>query len=329
MNRTRTQHSGLANRYRTFAAYAARGNSPIYERLALGIAACPEVLAFLSTLPLDRRRPNLFLSAVRHVRGVPEDIDHLVEIVRQHHEAIREVMLSRSTQTNEPARCALLLPLLASLPQPLAVVEVGASAGLCLLPDRYGYDYEGRRIEPPVSLRDRSPVFHCEVTGAVPLPAKHPQIIWRVGLDLNPIDVRADDEVSWLETLVWPGADDRAAGLHAAVEIARLDPPRVVRGDLLTDLFPLLAEAPQNATLVVFHTGVLEYVESQNDRDRFVDAVSNSSAVWISNELPRVFPSFTQNVPPPRHGGFLTMLNGIPVAWSGPHGQSIDWFAQT
>jgi hypothetical protein len=44
-------------------------------------------------------------------------------------------MLSRSTQTNEPARCATLLPVLAQLPQPLALNEVGASAGLCLLPD--------------------------------------------------------------------------------------------------------------------------------------------------------------------------------------------------
>ncbi len=40
--------------------------------------------------------------------------------------------MSKRTQTNEPGRCAVLLPLLAALPQPLALLEVGASAGLCL-----------------------------------------------------------------------------------------------------------------------------------------------------------------------------------------------------
>jgi hypothetical protein len=56
---------------------------------------------------------------------------------------LRPVMLERSTQTNEPARCAALLPLLVlvRLPQPLALLEVGATARLCLLPDFYAYDY--------------------------------------------------------------------------------------------------------------------------------------------------------------------------------------------
>jgi hypothetical protein len=49
-------------------------------------------------------------------------------------------MLAQSTQTNEPGRCAALLPMLARLPEPLALLEVGASAGLCLLPDFYTYD---------------------------------------------------------------------------------------------------------------------------------------------------------------------------------------------
>ena len=63
--------------------------------------------------------------------------------VLQDTETLRAVMLARSTQTNEHGRCAALLPVLAGLPEPLALLEVGASAGLCLLPDFYAYDMVG------------------------------------------------------------------------------------------------------------------------------------------------------------------------------------------
>jgi hypothetical protein len=143
----------LADWYAAFATDEAHGQSDIYERLALGVAASPELLDFLLTLPTARRQPNLFFAAVRQLRGVPEDADRLLEIVREDHRRISALMLSRTTQTNEPARCATLLPLLARLPQPLALLEVGASAGLCLLPDRYGYDYGAVKIEPTAARR--------------------------------------------------------------------------------------------------------------------------------------------------------------------------------
>src|SRR6266567_66998 len=98
-------------------------------------------------------------------------------------------MLSRTTQTNEPARCAVMLPLLAQLPQPLALLEVGASAGLCLLPDRYGYDYDG------YTLGSGPPVLKTHVENDPPLPNHLPEIVWRAGLDLDPIDVTDDDQI--------------------------------------------------------------------------------------------------------------------------------------
>ena len=108
-------------------------------------------------------------------------------------------MLERRTQTNEPTRCALMLPLLAALPQPLALLEVGASAGLCLLPDRYGYDYDG------APARRRAAGAALPPSGEVPLPDALPEIVWRAGLDLNPIDVTTRGQMRWLELLIWPG----------------------------------------------------------------------------------------------------------------------------
>jgi hypothetical protein len=314
----------IANRYAAFAVDEARGASAIYEKLALDIAASPELLAFIASLPADRQQPNLFLAAVRYLCGVPRDADGLIGQVRQYGTRIRELMLSRTTQTNEPGRCSVLLPLLAQLPQPLALIEVGASAGLCLIPDRYGYDYGVKRIEP---LQAEGPVFPCSVKGAMPLPARAPRIVWRLGLDLSPIDLSSADAVKWLETLVWPDQPERLARLRAATSVARSDPPRVVRGDLLTELEPLIAAAPKHTTLVVFHTAVLAYVVRQAQRDHFAETVRRAGAVWISNETPRTFPHLaTSAAPAPARGHFLLMLNGRPVAWTAPHGQSIDWF---
>ena len=137
-----------------------------------------------------------------------------------------------------PGRCATLLPVLARLPQPLALLEVGASAGLCLLPDRYGYDYGHRQLAP---ASPDAPVFPCRANPATPLPVAHPRVVWRLGLDLHPVDVADAAHRAWLETLVWPEQSDRLHRLRGALAVARRDPPRVAQGDLLTDLHGLRA----------------------------------------------------------------------------------------
>jgi hypothetical protein len=317
----------LAERYVRFAEIEARGSSPTYEKLALAVSRSAEILKFIAGLPDDRRQPNLFLAAVRKIAGVPHGGEHLAAIVRRYPDRLREIMLSRTTQTNEPARCAVLLPALARLPQPLALLEVGASAGLCLLPDRYGYDYGRVRVKPRADRADRALVFPCNANEATPLPAEMPAIAWRCGLDLNPLDLRSRDEVEWLETLVWPGQEDRADRLRAAIDIARADPPAVVKGDLLESLPGVAVSAPENATLVVYHTAVLGYV-APSERDRFAQTVRALGAVWISNEPPAVFPAMRAHAPPaPARGLFLLACDGNPLAWTGPHGQSIHWFA--
>jgi hypothetical protein len=82
----------------------------------------------------------------------------------------------------------------------------------------------------------------------------------------------------------------------------------------------MMAQAPTNATLVVFHTAALGYVASATDRESVVDTMARSGAVWISNEAAGVFPAVAKLAPPsPAPGRFLLAIDG-------PHGQSIDWF---
>jgi hypothetical protein len=314
----------LARRYRAFAVDEAHGISPIYERLALQIADAPDILRFLASLPGPRRQPNLLLGAATFMAKQAPDIALLTELVRNRPADLRATMMARTTQTNEPARCAVLLPALAALPQPLALIEVGASAGLCLLPDRFGYDWGRTRITPGDA---GAPVFSCAVTGPAPLPAAVPSIVWRAGLDLNPLDVASDGDTAWLEALIWPEQEERRRNLRAALAVARREPPRVLPGDLLRDLEPLMAEAPAEATLVVFHTAVLAYVGDIDARRRFVDTVRRTRAVWISNEVPSIFPDIAARAPTPAPRGFLLAVDGAPKAWTGPHGQSLDWFA--
>ena len=317
--------SAIAARYRRFADDEAAGVSPTYARLATAAANDAQILEFLATLPYGRQQPNLFLAAVRHLAGVPPDAAALAQVVHDRADELRHVMRSRLTQTNEPARCAVLLPVLARLPQPLALIEVGASAGLCLLPDRYAYDYSRVTLTP--ANRPDAPVLPCEANATTPLPDRLPDVAWRAGLDLNPIDLDDTDQVAWLRTLVWPEQADRRARLDAAIAVARADPPRVVAGNLLTDLAPLIAEAPADATVVVFHSSVLNYLPDDAQRQRFAATVSASGAVWVSNESPAVFPAHAAAAPPAPRGKMLLAVDSVPVAWTGPHGQSIDWFA--
>ncbi len=318
----------VAAAYRRFAQAEARGRSPLYEALALGVAGDPDVLGFLLTLPRPKRQPNLLLAAVRHLFGTPGDYGEFRRHVLDNGDAVRRLMLARSTQTNEPGRCAALLPVLALLPPPLALIEVGASAGLCLLPDRYGYDYGDGRCLVPSPAAPRAPIFPCAVGASAPIPAALPPIVWRAGLDLAPVDIADPQQATWLKALVWPEQTQRLARLEAAMAIAGREKPPVVKGDLRHDLAALAAGAPREATLVVFHTAVLAYLADREERAEFARSVAALCDFWLANEAPQVFPDIAARAgQPPAPGQFLMSVNGQPVAWTDPHGASLSWIA--
>lgn len=322
---TNEESEQVAARYRRFAEDEAHGRSPLYESFALGVAGDASALAFLATLPDAKRQPNLLIAALRHVCGTPRDWPQFRALLHAHADSVRATMLARRTQTNEAGRCATLLPILARLPQPLALIEVGASAGLCLLPDRYGYDYGERRLPAPTP---DAPVFPCRVDSLTPLPDAPPRVVWRLGLDLEPMDLADASHRAWLETLVWPEQADRLQRLRAAMAVARRDTPRVVRGDLLTDLADCVRQAPAHATVVVFHSAVLAYIADTALREGFARTVHALGAVWVSNEMPGVFPALAARLSRrgPR-GAFLLAVDGEPVAWTESHGGWIEWLA--
>jgi hypothetical protein len=311
--------AAVARAYQAFARHEARGRSPAYERLAESVADDPVLVAYIGCLPPAKRQPQLVFAAARYLLGAVPGIEHLRELVSRERAELTNVIMTKRTQTNEPGRCALLLPVLAQLPQPLALIEAGASAGLTLLLDRYSYDYGGYRI---TGSDPRAPILRCETRGPVPLPRAVPAIAWRCGLDLNPLDVNAPDDVRWLTCLVWPGESDRQQRLAAAIASARRDPPAVYRGDLLTDLPALAARAPVAATLVIYHSSVL-YQVAPDMRDRLAATVRALGATWISCEAPGTVPGIRQAGP----GDMACLLarDRQAIAVGDSHGTWLQW----
>jgi len=315
----------IAGRFERFAVEA-RGRSPLYVEIARAVAGSDAVLDFLAEMPEAKWQPNVLLGVVRYLYGTPASGDEFVSLVKARAEEIAGTMAVRTTQTNEPARCATLLPVLARLPQPLALLEVGAAAGLCLLPDYYAYDYGGHRVQASLRGDVEPPVFACRASARTPLPRAGIEVAWRAGLDVRPVDVADEAEVRWLEALIWPGQEYRVPRLRAAVEVARAHPPRLVKGDLRRDLPALAAQAPSDATLVVFHTAVLAYILDGDERAAFARAVAELGAVWVANEAPQVIPGASHlTAGHSDAAAFILCVDGEPTAWTDGHGMWIDW----
>ena len=320
----------VAESYAAFALEAV--DSPCFRDWATSVAGDAEVQQLIATLPAIKQQANLVFAAARwHGVPAPGPYDALRAALLDDWDTIRGTVLARSTQTNEVGRLATLVPVFAGLDGPLALIEVGASAGLCLYPDRWGYAWtfpDGHTV-----TAGTEPRLACEVTGEPPLPAEPPEVAWRAGIDLHPLDVTDADAMAWLQILVWPEQVARRDRLAAAIEVACAEPPYLREGDLLDTLPALLDEVPAGTAPVVFHSAVIAYLETP-DRDRFHDLmtglVAEGRCVWVSNEGPRVLPRVAATGPLPGPGPlFVLGVDGRAVAHTHGHGRTLDWLPQT
>lgn len=338
---------GTSDWYRHFGTVDAPGSSACYADWSLHIADDPALIARIDRWPHNKRQPLLLLAAARYLGAEVSPYGEFRNFLDEHWADVSRTVLSRATQTNEVGRCATLLPSFAAISaaeqKPLALIEVGASAGLALFPDRYSYEYDDGTTVTRLAAEPRPagqpaapepPVLRCAVSGAVPVPDELPDVVWRAGIDLNPLDVANNDDVAWLEALIWPEQDFRRERLRQAIGIAREDPPLLVAGDLNERLMSLAGQAPADAALVVFHSAVMGYL-SADGRSRFRRTVQGLAASrgchWLSNEGETVIVQEDGSTVVPEmaagrlRGNFLLLHNGRPVAITGPHGQSLDW----
>jgi hypothetical protein len=321
----------IKQRYRRFADMECKGYSEILYALARAVSEDDEVLRFIAGMPVIQ--PNLFFASIQFLTGpdsMPGSGSDLRAFLRRRAGEVGDLMRSRRTQTNEVGRCAVLLPALPS--GPLALVEVGASAGLCLLLDQFYYAFGSTHIgdsSSPVHLR-------CTPAGPIPFPPAVPQVVWRCGLDANPLDVHDDEALRWLLACVWPDHRERRRRLEGAIGLARTQPPIVSPGDLVDDLPAVLSEVPGDAQLVVFHSAVLAYV-SPDRRQAFANGLADASKerdiVWLSNEAPGVIREEAGLAPQRKELRFLVgrtrFTNGRRhdelLAFAHPHGAELTW----
>ncbi|MDQ6697385.1 MAG: DUF2332 domain-containing protein [Actinomycetota bacterium] len=355
----------LAANFREFGEITSR-KMPLYRRLCLGAAADLDVVRRVFLAKPAQRRVNLLLAAVHDLvlsgedtplaawyasmteapRAVgPGDDDpfpHFRTLVLEHPH-VAERLATRSTQTNEVGRCAALLPAVAGIAaeagRPVGLVDVGTSAGLNLLLDRYEYHYEpGGHVGGPSSVRLAAKVIGDR---PFPVPTSMPPIASRVGLDLHPVDITDPAAVRWLVACQWPDQLERLERARGALEAARADPPRILQGDAVDDLQAAIATVPAAALPVVTSSWVMAYLP--DDRQRAF--IAQLDRVAARRDVSLVFAEAPIEVPglpvPPgnrRSGGEHTTVL-VRVDWRTgqrsvthlanlyPHGTWIQWLA--
>jgi hypothetical protein len=319
----------VARHYRGFAV-ATRDQSPCFEAWSHGVADDVAVLTWIASLPRGKQQPGIVFACARwHGVSAPGPYDGLRAALLADDGTIRSTILTRRTQTNEVGRLANLTPAFARIATqdgPLALLEVGSSAGLCVYPDRYDYAW------PPLGslLGSGGPLLTSQAGGPLPVPDRPVPVAWRRGIDLDPVDVTDDAAVAWLEMLVWPEQRERHDRLRAAVAVARTDPPDIVRGDLFDLLPDQVAEARGHGTVVVFHTAVAMYLDRAR-RVSFVelmtDLVGSGACHWVSNEEREILPSVTATAThePDDWLAFVLGVDGRAVALTHQHGAGIRW----
>jgi hypothetical protein len=249
--------------------------SPLYAELTEVVAEDPELLRVMNRIQ-HLPPPNLMFGAVQYLLMNGEDGDlarHYPSIVEDpipptgagpkfrsfvlaHEDEIVEMGNTRYTQTNECRRCIALLPMVMMAGfRAFHLIDVGASAGLNLGLDRYGYRYNDKEQLPG------RPVLEAESKGVGPTFADI-EVLSRTGLDLNPLHPADESARRWLEALIWPEHLERRARLRSALEMVSTLDIEMISGNALETLPGALERLPAGEPAVVMSSFTLNQFDA-------------------------------------------------------------------
>jgi hypothetical protein len=302
----------LAQAYRHFGEVEAAGTSPLYERVAVALSESDDAMRAIEAAPARKRHPALILAALHDLAlagrapalaaayaAADGDAaaDAAIDALLRMTDSVVAVAARRQTRTHETGRCAVLYPAIAEAARrvgahAVGLVDVGSPAGLNLHVDRVGITYSnGQSLGDP-----SSPVqLSSSIVGNRPLPARAmPDVVARVRVDPDPVDVTDPDDARWLRACLWPDQPERRAGLDAETALAATAPPLLLRGDAVDVLPDAVARVPAHALPVVITTWALSPVPLEG-RLRFLhrldEAAVGRGVAWVSAEGVGVAPA--------------------------------------
>lgn len=210
------------------------------------------------------------------------------EALEEHADFLRRFVAEQPVQTNEVQRSWVLLPLFlhAVGSADVHVVELGASAGLNLVWDRYRYRYEAGEWGP----QDTPLALAGEERRSLParLLAEAPRVLSRIGIDRAPVDATTEEGARLLRSFVWADQDERLERLERAIRALRADPPELVRGDVADVLPGVLERLRPGGMTLVFQTAVFGFLTSEaRARVREQLDAPGRELVFVSSGPPR------------------------------------------
>jgi hypothetical protein len=302
----------LAQVYRHFGEVDAADTSPLYERVAVALSESDEALRAIEAAPARKRHPRVILAALHDLAlagrapalaaayaasdgdaAAGAAIDTLLAMT----DSVVAIAARRRPRTNQTGRGAVLYPAIAEAARRVGANAVGlidlcCSAGLNLNVDRVGITYSnGQSLGDP-----SSPVqLSASIVGDRPIPTRAmPEVVARVGVDLDPVDVTDADDARWLRACLWPDQPERVARLEAEMALAATAPRLLLQGDAVEVLPDALARVPTDALPVVTTTWALSHFPLER-RLRFLhrldEAAAGRAVAWVSAEGVGVAPT--------------------------------------
>ena len=212
----------------------------------------------------------------------------------EHFDRLAEFVRTQPVQTNEVHRAwALLVGFLTATRRagggrPVSLLELGPSAGLLLLFDRYRYRFGARTWGPAAASVELAGELHGELPNG--LLDTRIDIAARTGIDRHPVDVTTEAGARLLECFVWADQAERLDRLRRAIRIVRAEPPELIQGDYLELLPVALGARDPEALTIVFNSASTAYLRSAEYarlQELMADAAARGPLAWVSLEAPR------------------------------------------
>ncbi|MFD7157014.1 DUF2332 domain-containing protein [Kribbella sp. NPDC059898] len=322
--KARARGRTLADVYRRFGETEGEKGSPLYGQIAIALSESDEALRVIEAVPSRRRSPTLVLAAlhdfalagqspaltaafgvsnasevtapVAPLRGAASGdgprsaAEVAVEVMVETGGLVLERVMGRKVRGDEGGRHAVLYPAVAEVARrvgarAVGLIEVGRAAGLNLVVDRVGISYGSGQL---LGAADSAVQVSASVVGDGLVPSTAvPEVVARVAVGDELVDVTDADEARWLRACVPPDQVERSARLEAELALAAADPPEVVRGGVVEVLPEAIARVPDGVLPVVMTTWVLSSLGLE-ERLRFLqrldEAATRRPVAWVSVE---------------------------------------------